>query len=1356
MFTHSFQLLASFILVSGLAAAQNPFSCSVNAGVPPNVRVEGVTEEVGRVLLTCTGGTPTAAGSPIPALTIDLTLNTNVTSRLMDPSGNRSEALLLLDEPLPAEQVEAPAVPFAGTVSGLGTGQYKGAGRPNVFGAQQMTPTSLRWSNIPFDPPGNGNTRTLRLVNVRANANSLGLGGLFSPSVITASVSVSGLAAPALVNPQMTTAFIVQGMNFSTTPATYEQCSSGSHTFPIVFTELIGPAFRHAAGVSSQNVPSLDYSTESMFYNNLFTGIGAGAGRASQGTLLIARFTNVPANVTISVPVSPFNAASGDAASLVATGTGGSTANASTGIVALTGGAGAAVWEITSSNPGAISSLTIPVTATFGASPQPSLGVASVSGDLAPATSIATASTDVVPRFVFNPHAAAAFTVTACSGAGIVSLSKDVAGFTANSDGSAISPPHDVTVSSTAAGVTSWTATSDSAWLHVTPPSGVNNGTFSAYIWPGSIPAPGTYTGKITVNATGASTGVLYLNCVLTVSSAGSGSGAPKVVKISGDGQLSALSNGFTLPLVVRVLDAAGNPISGKSVTWTEQGGANFYGPTNTTTDADGRAQMTAVPSGYFNPGTPFLVYTITATTDIGAATFTMTSYPVSGVGSYFPPPLVTLVKPAQENRTITAKLGTTTLDAVRSQVVSGGGNATNPTVIPSVALNVSTGNTNPATGIVARCEGGTPLSGADGVATCNLIVEGPIGTTALLVNIGALRDFPGVQLNVTAGDPVAPVILQGNGQSGQPGAVLPITLVARTADAYGNPLPATPVSWTVVPANAATLINPAAQSDANGNASAQVQLGATPGSVQIKVAAGGRESTFSLTVTGATSPLTLSLNRTALAFAGTVGGSVVTPPQDVFLTMTGGSSIWSAVSNSAWLGATPAAGSGSGRFNVFLVPSALPAPGTYTGKITVNASGATNGPVAVNCTLTVKSASTGPFGSFDTPANNSTGVSGSIAVTGWALDDIAVNKVTIWRDPIGPEPVHPNGYVYIGDAMFVPGTRPDVEARYPSNPRAYRAGWGYLLLTNTLPGAGNGTFKLHAIAVDEEGNPFELGSKTITVDNLHATKPFGAIDSPAPGQSISGAFLNQGWALTPPPAAIATNGATIWVNVDGVDIGHPSYGFSRSDISSIFPGYANSNTSAGSYYLISSLYSNTMHAISWNVYDNQGRGDGIGSRYFYIQNAGAAASAVPEPVAGQALDAEQSFQLRSARLRRPAAPAASYPAFRRGYDRDAALTPIRQAGEGLLEPLEVDELDKLEIHLAAGQPWTAALRVGDESRDLPIGSTFDAEGGIFYWQLGPGFLGEFTLEFRAADGTVLPVSVRVGAVARREIVLAR
>ncbi len=116
------------------------------------------------------------------------------------------------------------------------------------------------------------------------------------------------------------------------------------------------------------------------------------------------------------------------------------------------------------------------------------------------------------------------------------------------------------------------------------------------------------------------------------------------------------------------------------------------------------------------------------------------------------------------------------------------------------------------------------------------------------------------------------------------------------------------------------------------------------------------------------------------------------------------------------------------------------------------------------------------PYGSFDTPANDTTGIAGAIPVTGWALDSIEVASVGIWRERIGNEPTGSNGLVYVGDATFVAGVRPDVQALYPNAPLNYRAGWGYMLLTNFLPnsggaaGPGNGTYKLHAIAVNKSG----------------------------------------------------------------------------------------------------------------------------------------------------------------------------------------------------------------------------------------------------------------------------------------------
>ncbi len=249
------------------------------------------------------------------------------------------------------------------------------------------------------------------------------------------------------------------------------------------------------------------------------------------------------------------------------------------------------------------------------------------------------------------------------------------------------------------------------------------------------------------------------------------------------------------------------------------------------------------------------------------------------------------------------------------------------------------------------------------------------------------------------------------------------------------------------------------------------------------------------------------------------------------------------------------------------------------------------------------KSPTQAPVGSFDSPTTGSTGITGAIPVTGWAVDDTEVTKLEIYRDALTGEAVAPNGKVYIGDATFVPGARPDVDNAYPTYPFSYKAGWGYMLLTNFLAG-GNGTFTLWSYAKDGDGQTTTLGSKVITVTNATATKPFGTIDTPGQGGTVSGSFVNFGWALTPQPAAIPTDGSTITVYVDGAPLsGHPTYNQFRSDIASLFPGYANTNGAIGFYTIDTTTLTNGIHTISWLVIDNQARSDGIGSRYFWVQN---------------------------------------------------------------------------------------------------------------------------------------------------------
>ena len=128
--------------------------------------------------------------------------------------------------------------------------------------------------------------------------------------------------------------------------------------------------------------------------------------------------------------------------------------------------------------------------------------------------------------------------------------------------------------------------------------------------------------------------------------------------------------------------------------------------------------------------------------------------------------------------------------------------------------------------------------------------------------------------------------------------------------------------------------------------------------------------------------------------------------------------------------------------------------------------------------------------------------MTGSIPVTGWAIDDVEVTRVRILRDPVAGEGT---ALVFIGNAVLVDGARPDVAALYPTLPRSTKAGWGYLMLTNFLPNHGNGTFKLYAYADDADGHTTLLGTRTITCDNAHAITPFGAIDTPVQGALVSG-----------------------------------------------------------------------------------------------------------------------------------------------------------------------------------------------------------------------------------------------------------
>lgn len=347
------------------------------------------------------------------------------------------------------------------------------------------------------------------------------------------------------------------------------------------------------------------------------------------------------------------------------------------------------------------------------------------------------------------------------------------------------------------------------------------------------------------------------------------------------------------------------------------------------------------------------------------------------------------------------------------------------------------------------------------------------------------------------------------------------------------------------------------------------------------------------------TEPLTLSPGT--LEFGMTATGSARTPPQIVRVSGAPGE-------RPAWFvqHADPGLSASllpDGRSFSVSVEGTLPVGvTTRTVVIASNDPSYRASPLTVVIRVPPAAASAPPAGTFDTPVQNAV-VTGEIGVTGWAVDDIGVAGVDIYRSPVAGERGDASGLVPVGTATLVAGARPDVQAAFPTRPLAERAGWGYMLLTNMLPGGGNGVFTLHAFARDFDGHATLLGSRTVTARNNAATLPFGTIDTPLQGETVSGTIVNFGWALTPQPAMIPVNGSTIGVYIDGIYAGHPVYGNARADIQQLFPGYANTGGAVGYFTLDTTQLANGVHTIEWGVSDDHGNAQGIGSRYFTVNN---------------------------------------------------------------------------------------------------------------------------------------------------------
>jgi len=480
--------------------------------------------------------------------------------------------------------------------------------------------------------------------------------------------------------------------------------------------------------------------------------------------------------------------------------------------------------------------------------------------------------------------------------------------------------------------------------------------------------------------------------------------------------------------------------------------------------------------------------------------------------------------------------------------------------------------------------------------------------------------------------------------------------------------------------------------------------------------------------------PPSIILNRESFNF-GYIKNGASPCPQTLFIYNGGGGTLnWSAEADASWINLNPTSGTGGGTVTIAINTIGLNI-GSYMGTITVTDPDVDNSPQTAEVYLTVKNSNQDeiPFGTFASPDDGLTGVTGSIAVTGWALDDTCIESLKIYREVNG-------GLSFIGDAVFVEGPRPDVEKAYPDYPNNYKAGWGYMMLTNFLP---DGQLVLKAIVKDTSGHQVVLGTKTITVDNANAVKPFGAIDTPDQGGNAFGTrFRNNGWALTPQPYKVPEDGSTIKVFIDGALVCNAKYSLYRADIAGLFPGYANSNGAWAYLDIDTTAYANGLHTIAWSVTDSAGRTDGVGSRYFSIQNAGATSNS---SAALYTMGRLSTGSMLSPNLLSPKSIDLSFDhpiTFKTGYSRNIKPQEVYPDEEGNLY-FEINELERIEIQLNKNINSGYQV-VGNEFRPLPVGARLDPEKGIFCWQLGAGFLGNYELVFLGKQETGNPFIMRI------------
>ncbi len=288
---------------------------------------------------------------------------------------------------------------------------------------------------------------------------------------------------------------------------------------------------------------------------------------------------------------------------------------------------------------------------------------------------------------------------------------------------------------------------------------------------------------------------------------------------VSGNGQLLQEQFLSTTPLVVQIRDATGRPIAGAQVAWAVTQGSGTVVNQAGSTDGNGQASTYFLGTN-LQLGLSFTPSQVTASSQFGSVSFMVTT--ALGRlpnGSFSPPPLVELIAPTLDNRSLSGPRGTILSGAVVVQVTAQSGvQAGQP--VPNVSLRVL--NTiDPLAPPPTACNGpgGVVLTNASGRATCDLVLNGSPGITTLSAEVGEYQITPAFNLTITQ----APSCTFTLSSAGQPFGAAASTGSVNVAAASG-------CSWTAA-SNARWITIASAAGSANG--AVVFNVSANPGALR-------------------------------------------------------------------------------------------------------------------------------------------------------------------------------------------------------------------------------------------------------------------------------------------------------------------------------------------------------------------------------------------------------------------------------------------------------------------------------------------------------------------------------------------